>query len=173
MELEDEAFFMRSHASTLEARVEVIDPSETAALSCAVEACMVITGVKQKDSWLEKVTFLVATLRKIYQYVYLSLDPPPLKPDTLATKSQRRSPNKRTVHTSCKSSCSVHGPLRVSSLTVTISTLRYNDSTLTLFAPTLYRSGAGLLALLPLRACGLQFQDEILDELQFCLGEED
>jgi hypothetical protein len=68
MELEDEAFFMRSHASTLEARVEVIDPSETAALSCAVEA--------------------------------------------------------------------------------------------------LYRLGAGFLALLPLRACGLQFQDENLDELQ-------
>jgi hypothetical protein len=74
MELEDEAFFMGSHASTLKARVEVIDPSETAALSCAVEA--------------------------------------------------------------------------------------------------LYRLGASLLALLSLRACGLQFQDENLDELQFCLGEE-
>ena len=76
MELEDEAFFMRSHASTLEARVEVIDPSETAALSCAVEACMVITGVKQEERWLEKVTFLVATARKIYQYSYLIFGSP-------------------------------------------------------------------------------------------------
>jgi hypothetical protein len=67
MELEDEAFFMRSNASTLEARVEVIDPSETAALSCAVEACMVIMRVKQEENRLEKVTFLGATMRKIYQ----------------------------------------------------------------------------------------------------------
>lgn len=50
MELEDEAFFMRSHTSTLEARVEVIHPSEAAAFSCAVEACMVIMRVKQEES---------------------------------------------------------------------------------------------------------------------------
>jgi hypothetical protein len=76
MELEDEAFFMGSHASTLKARVEVIDPSETAALSCAVEACMVIMRVKQEESRLEKVTFLVATWRKIYRYSYLIFGSP-------------------------------------------------------------------------------------------------
>ncbi len=73
------------------------------------------------------------------------------------------------MHTSCRSSCSVHGPLRISSLTVTILiTLVYDDSVaLTLLAPTLYRLGAGLLALLPpLCACWLQLQDVILDELQ-------
>lgn len=113
---------MRSHASTLEARVEVVDPPEATALSCAVEACMKITEVEARRELLEKVTFLIATWRKILQYSYLILGSPPLKPDTLAMKSQRRSPNKRTVHTSCMSSCSVHGPLRVSSLTVTIST---------------------------------------------------
>ena len=37
---------------------------------------------------------------------------------------------------------------------------------LTLFASTLDGLGASLVALPPLCACGLQFQDEILDELQ-------
>jgi hypothetical protein len=38
-------------------------------------------------------------------------------------ESQRRSPRRRTVHTSCMISCSVHGPSRISSLTVTMLTL--------------------------------------------------
>lgn len=51
MELEDETFFMGSHAPTLEARVEVVDPPEAAALSCAVEACMEITwGEARRES---------------------------------------------------------------------------------------------------------------------------
>lgn len=71
MELEDEAFFMGSHAPTLEARVEVVNPPEATALSCAVEACMEITEVEARRELLAKVTFLVATLRKILQYSYL------------------------------------------------------------------------------------------------------
>lgn len=38
MELKDEALFMRRHAPTLEARVEVVDPPEAAALACAIKA---------------------------------------------------------------------------------------------------------------------------------------
>ena len=106
------------------------------------------------------------------QFSYLICGSPPLKPDTLAMKSQRRSPKRRTVHTSCRSSCSVHGPLRVSSLTVTISTLWYDENCLTLLTPTLYRLGAGLLALLSLCACWLQFQD-YLDEIQSVWMEEE
>jgi sugar (pentulose or hexulose) kinase len=45
MELKDEALFMRRHAPTLEARVEVVDPPEAAALACAIKACMEIQTV--------------------------------------------------------------------------------------------------------------------------------
>jgi hypothetical protein len=43
---------------------------------------------------------------------------------------------------------------------------------LTLLTPTVYRLGAGLLALLSLSACWLQFQD-YLDEIQSVWEEEE
>lgn len=44
MKLEDEALFVGRHAPTLEARVEVVDPAQAAALACTVEPCMEIEG---------------------------------------------------------------------------------------------------------------------------------
>ena len=43
----------------------------------------------------------------------LGIHPPPRKPETFAKKSHRRSPNKRTNHTSWASSSSVHGPFLI------------------------------------------------------------
>lgn len=40
VQLKDEALFMGRHAPTLEARVEVVDPPQPAALACPVESCM-------------------------------------------------------------------------------------------------------------------------------------
>lgn len=42
MQFKDEALFMGRHAPTLEARVEVVDPAQPAALACPVESCMEI-----------------------------------------------------------------------------------------------------------------------------------
>lgn len=46
-------------------------------------------------------------------YACLGMHPPPRKPETFAKKSHRRSPNKRTNHTSWASSSSVHGPFLI------------------------------------------------------------
>ena len=37
VEFQDEAFFLRGHLASFEARVEVINPTETATLTCSVE----------------------------------------------------------------------------------------------------------------------------------------
>ena len=63
MKLKDETLFMGRHAPTLEARVEVVDPAQPAALACPVEPCMEIQRGrgKQEENWLEKLIHHVAT----------------------------------------------------------------------------------------------------------------
>jgi hypothetical protein len=69
MEFNNEVFLLWRHAPMLEARVEVVDPPEAAALACPVEAYMAIDKVMQHHSWLETmrlhdVCFYVARIAK-------------------------------------------------------------------------------------------------------------
>jgi hypothetical protein len=124
MELKNKLLFLRGHADALEARVQVVDPAKPAALPSPIEA---YTWSKEhrkktKPNWLnqKEETYLDLDVRLCGLYRAHFFHPPPLKPDTFAKKSQRRSPNKRTNHTSWRSSCSVHGPFLTSPFCVTI-----------------------------------------------------
>ena len=53
MEVNNKVFLLRRYSPMLEARVEVVDPPEAAALACPVKAYMTIDKVMYRDSWLD------------------------------------------------------------------------------------------------------------------------
>lgn len=115
VKLKHQALLLRGHLASFEARVQVIDPPQPATLAGSVQTYKHKNGT----STTQKCIYLVKWLapRKSFpspnNHTYY-LSPATFKPETLAMKSQRRSPNKPTKHTSWKSSCSVHGPFLIS-----------------------------------------------------------
>lgn len=124
MEFEHEVFLLGSHAAAFETGVEVINPTQPATLSCSIKTYNIKpTQVKPVSSSTSPMAY----------------HPPPRKPDTFAKRSQRRSPNKPTNHTSWRSSCSVQGPFLVSPFAITIA------STCPLSLCNAYQSSSSLL----------------------------
>jgi hypothetical protein len=152
MEFNNKVFLLWRHAPMLEARVEVVDPPEAAALACPVEAYMAIDKVMQHHSWLETmrlhdVCFYVARIAKKWL--------PNLKvshPSNLRLWQRNPSGDHRTGGQCIP----VAGPPALS-MAPCASHLAQSPS-LALFASTLDGLGTSLVVLPPLCASGLQFQ---------------
>ena len=151
MELNNKVFLLRRHAPVLEARVEVVDPAEPAALACPVKAYMTINKVMYGDSWLD-----VMRLHAVCNFVpRIPKWLPNLKvshPSNLRLWQRNPSGDHRTGGQCIP----VAGPPALS-MAPCASHLALSPS-LTLFASTLDGLETRLVALPPLCACRLQFQ---------------